>query len=57
MRKKRPETIRIGNLDRTLRMIENMVGEVVSEDDKAGAELVIRLLRKEYGIEVEEERK
>lgn len=53
MKRKRPEMIRIGNLERTLRMIENMVEEIANEDGKAGADLVLRLIRKEYGIEEE----
>lgn len=56
-KKKRPEAIRIGNLERTLRMVENMVGEITNKDGKAGADLVIRLIRREYGIGIEEKKR
>lgn len=56
MTKKKPTMIRIGNLERTLRMIESMTEEIANEDGKAGADLVIRLIRKEYGIEEETEK-
>lgn len=57
MARKRPEAIRIGNLERTLRMVENMVGEITNKDGKAGADLVIRLIRREYGIGIEEKKR
>lgn len=51
MPKGKPTMIRVTNLERTLRMIESMVEEITTTDGKAGADLVIRLIRKEYGIE------
>lgn len=51
MAKSKPTMIRVSNLARTLRMIESMTEEITNEGGKAGADLVIRLIRKEYGIE------
>lgn len=54
MTKKKPTMIRIGSLERTLRMIESMTEETQNKDGKAGADLVIRLIKKEYGITEED---
>lgn len=52
---KKPDVIRVSNLARTLRMVESMVEEITNEDGKVGADLVLRLIRKEYGIEEDKE--
>jgi CRISPR/Cas system CMR-associated protein Cmr5 small subunit len=54
MAQKKPTIIRVSNLARTLRMIESMTEEITNEGGKAGADLVIRLIRKEYGITEED---
>jgi hypothetical protein len=56
MTQKKPTTIRVSSLAKTLRMIENMVDEIGNADGKAGADLVLRLIRKEYGIMEEDEK-
>lgn len=49
--KKSPTHIRVSNLERTLRMIESMIEEMANDDARQGALLVIRLIRKQYGLD------